>query len=65
MKNQIKSNISIESYRGKHKLSVITENLQKSKISAVSLSQHLLFSELSQPYWRSQKVNKDLTPSGM
>ena len=31
--------------------------------SAVSLSQHLLFSELTQPCLRSQKVNKELTPS--
>ena len=31
--------------------------------SEVSLSQHLLFSELTQPCLRSQKVNKELTPS--
>ena len=52
------------SYSGKRNFSTITEDLQKCKISAVSLSRHLLFSELTQPYWRSQKVNKDLTPSG-
>ena len=45
------------------KFSIITEKILKSISSAVYLSQHLLFSELTQPFERTQKVNKDLTPS--
>ena len=48
---------------GKWKFSIITEKILKSISSAVYLSQHLLFSELTQPVLRSQKVNKNLTPS--
>ena len=48
---------------GKRTFSTITEKIQKSIYSAVYLSQHLLFSALTQPIKRTQKVNKDLTPS--
>ena len=44
---------------------LLAEKILKSISSAVYLSQHLLFSELTQPIKRTQKVNKDLTPSGV
>ena len=49
---------------GKWTFSIITEKILKSIFSALYLSQHLLFSEVTQPFERNQKVNKDLTPSG-
>ena len=42
---------------------LLAEKILKSISSAVYLSQHLLFSELTQPFERTQKVNKGLTPS--
>ena len=47
----------------KRRSQLLAEKILKSISSAVYLSQHLLFSELTQPIKRTQKVNKDLTPS--
>ena len=44
---------------------LLAEKIIKSISSAVYLSQHLLFSELTQRIKRTQKVNKDLTPSAI
>ena len=55
----------IETEYSKRRSQLLAEMILKSISSAVHLSQHLLFSELTQPLKRTQKVNKDLTPSGI
>ena len=50
---------------GKRTFSTITEKIQKWISSAVYQTQHLLFSALTQPIKRTQKVNKGLPSSDM
>ena len=61
---QFISQVALKPDGGKWTFSIITEKVLISIFSALYLSQHLLFSEVTQPFERNQKVNKGLTPSG-